>query len=395
MEITVGKSLLQDIFSRVSRVIEQKSISPMAGTVKMHVDDKGLVFTAKGNEVFVQAIIGDKDFTVTGDKYGVCIPANIFVQLLPKLPQYFNNLVKLVITPKSDGDYVLAVTPPDSIDKKSKYQIEVLDGSSFFELPEVDEKNSIILNNEGLLEIINKVPFAAAEEQYYVPLLGVKFFSKNGQLTTATTDSHRIVELILDLDKTVSKDVDFLCYANGVEDLKNIFDFGEGISNVDISYGNSYVKFSQDKKAVYIRLIDGDFPDYKGGVIPSTFVAELEIDSTEWLEYIQPAALLTNVRLIMSFAPEGVTLVAQSDKGSSLDTFDNIKWLYGPTIKRIMFSANYLNEQLKKFEGDTITLKIVGEDSPVIITNGQYLHYLSCINVKDQNEDEDQEENEE
>jgi DNA polymerase III subunit beta len=397
MEISIEKSLLQDVFSRVANVVEQKSISPMAGTVKMHIADNGLIFTAKGNEVYVQAIIDEKDFTVESDDIcEVCIPSELFVKLLTKLPQYLNGIIKLVITPRSQGDYILAVTPPDSMKKDAKYQLDVLESNSFFDLPDINQKNSINIESNQLLEAINKVPFASASEQYYVVLLGVKFYTEGENLVVAATDGHRLAELILDCNETSEEPVDFLCYANGIEDLKSVFDFDEDSPIVNIAYGDSHVRFKQDEKVVYIRLIDGNFPDYKNensgnNIIKKEYISQLEVDSSELLEYIKPAAVLTNVRLIMSFSPDGVTIKSESDKSSSVDIVEDIKWIDGPTINRVMFSAEYLSEQLAKFEGSRVTLKLLGEDEPIVICNDEYLHFLSCIKVKSDVDNEDEE----
>lgn len=393
MEITIEKSLLQDVFSRVAKVVEQKTISPIAGTVKMNVTEDGLVLTAKGNEVFVQAIIEENNFKLeSDDTCSVCIPANLLVQLLPKLPQHLNGVIKLSVTPKAQGDYLLTIAPPSSVKKDSKYQIDTLDGSSFFELPDIDKKNSIDLESSQLLEIIDKVPFAAALQQVSVVLLGVQFYSRDDKLITVASDGHRLVELSLDCDSVPEEPINFLCYANGLLDLKDIFYFGEGSEMINVSYGDSHVRFAQGDKVVYVRLIDAEFPEYANGtpsaLVPNNFAAEIEVDSRELMEYIKPAAILTNVRLIMSFSPEGIVIKSESERGSSTDTVENIRWISGEPVKRVMFSAAYLGQQLDKFQ-ERVVLKLVGEDKPMVISGDGYFHYLSCINIREDSVEDD------
>lgn len=378
-EITVDKKLLQDVFSKVAMVVENRSISPISSTVKMHIGDSGdLLFTAKGSEMFVQSGIAQDEYTVSGDGDVVCIPAALFSQLLSKLPRRFDDTIKLNINPGWGGDYELMVTLPE--DDKSKYKVAALDGESFFDFPEANE-SMIVLQSSELSEIIDKVPFVAAGEQCYMSLLSVYFFSDNGSLFTAATDAIRLVELKVDTEQDVNDDIDFMCYARGISNLKKVFNLDSDASPIALSCGDSYVKFSQDKTSALIRIIEGKFPEYRGRVIPEKYAAEFEINSAEWLEYIKPASLLTDVRLNMSFSPDGVKIMAESEQASSEDVITDIKWLYGSPINRVILSADFLNEQLPKFNGDTVRVSLSGEDAPIMISTDKYMQFMACISI--------------
>ena len=160
-------------------------------------------------------------------------------------------------------------------------------------------------------------------------------------------------------------------------------------SNLKIACGESHIRFEQDDKIVYIGRIKTDFPKYQEH-IPDEFVAELEVETSSFLEYLEPTLLLSDVKVILSFTKKGLEISGEDSKTSSKDMIDIVKWCYGDEVMNQVFSGEFLLEQLRVFDEQVITIKLVGSGQPMQICGDNYMQLLSSLakSGADDNDDE-------
>ena len=385
MQISVSTKCLKDAFLRIAPIVQKKSVTPVSSTVQLVMNNDGLVFTGKGNELIVQVDIAKEDFRLDEDiqeDVSVYIPADVFARLLQTMPSHMQNTLIMDIEDTGDG-YTVTLLPPKDKKKQSSYKVNTnKEDSAFFNLPTMTGK-PIAVSAQNLSTIIKDVAFAAAPDQYRLIFMGIKFLIENKKLTAVSTDSLRVAELVLDTDN-INDDNEFLFYAKSLEGTKGVFDFDTTASPFEMTCGSddSYVKFSQDNRSAYINLIgDCDFPDYNNkDLMPDIFPTEVDFVASDLKELLLPMSLLSDVSVSLSFSEDGIKVEASSSKGSSQDILENITWRPGSVaVDGLRMTISLLVEQLGKFGSDTITVKLVSDVRPMILSKDGYLQITSCL----------------
>ena len=365
MEIEVTQEKLSKALNAVSRVATGKVTLPVLNNVLIKVDNKKVTFTTTNLDMAVVdylPVSNSLDGTVT-------VPARLLAEFVSNLPR--GEKVKI----KADDTKVTI--------SAGKYS-SVINGTladDFPELPEIDEKNSVVfkMSVDDFKVGVNQVILASSNDLTRPALTGVCFNVIDGQLAIAATDGYRLAEKIL-VEK-VESNVDAIVPASTLQEvLRSISDEME---EIEISFNEDLVRFRLGEVEIISKLIDASFPDYRN-LFPKDNNIEVVLPKGELSRVTKLAAL---------FAREvgGSIICEAKDSGSfSVKSVANEFGENDSEIEtevslngKVTLNSRFLIDALNALEEDKIIFTFSDKMAPVLVKNAKskkYTHIIMPLN---------------
>ena len=331
----------------------------------------GLHLTLKKNRLVV--IGSDLDLTIRvqvevgGEKDGtVVIPATLSAEITRALD---SGQVRIEV----DDEGALVSSG------RSDFNLRTLPTEDFpkFEEPGGEE---VTLNVENFAAALEQVVKAASVDNSRPILTGVLLAAESDGLRLVATDSYRMAVRDLPGTEVLSRDQTVLVPSRALDVVNRLL--GDA-TNLSIQLGDHDAGFTVDDVRIVTRLIEGEFPNYRG-LIPDNHPNRLTVDRETLLSAVQRVRLLardaTPVRLTMSH--NGLELIAiAQDVGQAHESVDAN---YIGTDLTIAFNPDYLLDGLEVSPGDKIQLDTVDALKPVILRsvgNEDFLYLLMPVRV--------------
>jgi DNA polymerase-3 subunit beta len=227
--------------------------------------------------------------------------------------------------------------------------------------------------------MIERTIFSVSTDETRYSLNGVYIEQSEGtNVRMVATDGHRLA--------FEEKQVGLLGLAKGVilprkglSELKKLLESGED-GAVSLGFKENMGLVSKDNVELFMRLIDGDFPDYTK-VIPVGNPNIAKLDHEELLRSLRRVSILSSDRykgIKMEFANGKLSISANNpDLGEALEEVDaDYK---GKTIS-IGFNARYLLDVLAVLGGEgEIEFQLKDELSPSVIRKAGVDGYLYVL----------------
>lgn len=262
---------------------------------------------------------------------------------------------------------------------KSVFKIVGLDAREFPQFPEFNLEQLSTMPASTIREMIERTIFAVSTDETRYSLNGVFIEeSEGGKVRMVATDGHR---LAFD-EKPVgslglSKGV--ILPRKGLAELKKLLESAEeSVLSMGFRENMGFVK--KDNVELYMRLIDGDFPDYTK-VIPKGNPNLASIERGELLQALRRVSLLSSERykgVRLDFRKEGLAISANNpDLGEAVEEID---MEYDGKPISIGFNARYLIDVLNVLTGDgEVEVELKDDLSPSILRehgNQSFLYVL-------------------
>lgn len=359
MEFIITRENFLDALSRVQGVVEKKNTMPVLSNVLLEADKNGLRIRATDLEV----------------------------ALLLQVPAQIKNSGNITVLSRSlhdivreipSGEIHVKLLENDRIELKSgqsQFNIPGLSASEYPALPKVEAK-TFDFPCEKMLNMIEKTAFCISTDETRHNLAGILFQMKaNGTITAVATDGHRLSVIEDDPALEGLDERKVIIPRKGVNELKKIAMQG---GNFELAIGEKNIFARKGNETVYIRLIDGDFPDYTR-LVPQKNDRFAIIPKKEFIGALRRVSLLSNER------SRGVVLQLQSghlevsinnpDLG---EAHEELKVDYQDDKIRIGFNAKYFLDVLDVLQDDQIILAIQNELAPCTVKAEKDAGYL-CV----------------
>jgi DNA polymerase-3 subunit beta len=202
--------------------------------------------------------------------------------------------------------------------------------------------------------------------------------SGGGNVRMVSTDGHRLAFEERALGALgLSKGV--ILPRKGLAELKKLMESGDD-EVVCIGFRESMGLVTKGRVELFMRLVDGDFPDYTK-VIPTGNPSTARIDRNQLLQSLRRVSILSNERykgIKMDFSTEKVAISANNpDLGEAVE---EVEADYNGKPMSIGFNARYLIDVLAVLEGDgEITIQLKDELSPSVIRQSGKESYLYVL----------------
>lgn len=336
---------------------------PVLAGVRAELEGDALRFTGSDLELTIA-----KDVPVAGASDGVAVlPSRIALDVVRSL---------------ESGSVEVSVESGEARISSGRFEstIRLLPADEFPRLP-MPAEDAVTLVASDFADALHQVVPAASADDARPILTGVLMAAENDGLRLVATDSYRLAVRDLPGTSVLREGQSVLVPSRALRELERLMG-GEG--EVTLRLGDREATFEVGGVRLTTRLIEGEFPNYRG-LIPASHPNRLTVGREVLLEALRRVKLMarepnTPVRLTMN--GEGLELVAiTQDVGQAHEQIDAV---YEGAELTVAFNPDYLLNGIEVTPGDEVVLDTVDAQKPAVIrpTSGsEFLYLLMPVRV--------------
>jgi len=363
MELVIDRAALLAGLALVQGIVERRNTVPILGHVLIEAAGGAVKLSATDLEVGLRTTIDCR----AGTGGTITLNARKIFEIVRETSSEEVSLKSL------EGDWIELKCG------RAKFKMMGLDPRSFPAMPGAGDSNSsqsgrkharTDMNVEPamLAAMIDKTIFSVSPDEARYNLSGVYVESPEaGKVRMVATDGHRlsVVEREIAEFKMVGG---VIIPRKGLAEMRKLLD-QQGGSEVKLTIENNIASLSRGNTEISMRLVEGEFPDYKG-VIPKQSKYKITLGRETLMAAVKRAAIFSNERyhgVKIGLSPDTLTVSSTSpETGEASETVDvDFK---GEDFS-IGFNASYILQVLGVIASDgEATLGLSDEVSPGVIT---------------------------
>ncbi len=363
MKFRCERDPLVEALNAASRAVTSRGSSlPVLSGLRLELSGDQLQVTGSDLDLTISVRTA-----VSGDADGVgVVPAKLLSDIVRALPPG-------AVTFELDEDEARIGSG------RSQFAVRTIPPQEFPQLPEPAER-SVDLDGVELAEALRQVVSAASNDESRPILTGVLMAAEGDGLRLVATDSYRLSVRDLPGTSVLAEGQQVLVPSTALRELSRLLGTAE---TVTLRLGERDVAFEVGDVRVTSRLIEGDFPNYRG-LIPSAHPNRLTVGREALLEALRRVRLLareaTPVRLVLK--PDALELLAiTQDVGQAHEELD-AKYEGGELT--VAFNPEYLIAGIDVTPGDEIVLETIDALKPALVRsveNPDFLYLLMPVRV--------------
>jgi len=352
--------------------------------------------------------------SITGKKGTMAILANVLIQTQ-------ENFIELVATDLEVGikkNVAAEIISPGSltlpakilyeivresgsdsikIEEKEKKWVRIKAGTSMYNLagtaseeypnfPECNEENLVSLPCEIIKQLIDKTIFSAAQErESNYTLTGILLEKETKEeekniLRMVSSDGHRLSIMEKELDRESDNliiEKNTLIPKKGVSEIKKVC---EGQKNFSLGADKKQLVVKTKNSLLIVRLMNGEFPDYKSIVSVIEKENVIEIERSKFLESLKRTNLFTeDIFNAIQLSVEDNKLILSSQNMDFGNAKDEIVINYTGEPLDLGFNCRYFIDTLQVMRSDKIKAYVNSDQSPCLIEGDEDHGFISII----------------
>jgi DNA polymerase-3 subunit beta len=361
-EFLAGLSSLQNITGK-------KGTIAILSNVLIETGNNNIVLTATDLEVGVKLIV-PAEIMSSGT---ITLPARKLFEIVREsgadnlhLELHDNNWVKI---------------SADSSD----YNLAGMDAEDFPSFPEYQDESLVEISSDILKELIDRTIFSVAQEGESQFNLSAVLVEKDKEgdislLRMISSDGHRLSLMQLPVEKDIENlnlDKTTLIPRKGVQEIRK---FCDGCENVFLGFEKNQAVLKTDNSLLIIRLMNGEFPDYRNIINIIEQEKYIEIDRQTLISAMKRMILFTEDRFnAVKFHITNDTLMLSSESMDIGNAKDIIKIDYSGETMNLGFNGKYFMEGLQVMNSNNARAYINSEESPCLLKGSDDPGYISVI----------------
>ncbi|WHL23632.1 DNA polymerase III subunit beta [Streptococcus iniae] len=361
IQFLINRSLFMQALNATKRAISTKNAIPILSTIKIDVNQADITLTGSNGQISIENTIPVSNenagllITSTGS---VLLEANFFINIISSLPD-----ISLEFKEIEQHQVVLT-------SGKSEITLKGKDVEQYPRLQEVSTDNPLILETKLLKSIIAETAFAASLQESRPILTGVHMIlSQNNQFKAVATDSHRMSQRLLTLEKSAS-DFDVVIPSKSLREFSSVFT--DDIETVEIFFSPSQILFRSEHISFYTRLLEGNYPD-TDRLLMNQFETEVVFNTQSLRHAMERAHLISNATqngtVKLEIAENAITAHVNSPEVGKVNEELEIVEKSGEHLT-ISFNPTYLIEALKALKSDTVRIRFISPVRPFTLIPG-------------------------
>ncbi len=355
MNINIIQSKIKNGLTLTGRAISKGNTLPVLKNISLKTDKNYLCLTATDLEIAIKWWL----LVNIEDDGEVLIPFDIFYSFINLLPNKKINL-------KTDKNNIKINC------EEYKTEIRGFDSNDFPVIPEVKEKEKIIIKGNILSDALLQIVDIPSTSKIKPEISGILFSCKNNELNIVATDTYRLAEKKIIIKEKI-KDFSFILPQRTVKEVINIFK--EIDNNIEILFDDNQIVFRalmEDSKKPYIELtskvIEGNYPDYEK-IIPQEEKTKIIVNKDEFINKIKASSVFSSkVReVFLTISPQNENINIKSNNNDIGNYETEIKGRGDGLDIEISFNYKFLIDGLLNIKSSEIIFIINEEDKPGII----------------------------
>ena len=356
MKIKIKKDILLENLNKVAKAISTKNLIPILSGIKFELSKKGLTLTASDNDITIQSFIPYNKDNMEIEKEGsIIIQGKYILDIVRKLPEEYINIEVI------DELKILICST------NSEFNLNGINQKEYPNISLENSKNLVKLKSNDFKTLITQTAFATSNDESRPILTGINIKVVGDILECSATDSYRLAKKEIKLSSNSVETYNIIIPGKNIIEFMRIMDDSE--SELEVHIFNNKVLFKQENLLFQSRLISGNYPNVDN-LIPTDSFLKIKANLSDLYDVIDRASILTSdkEKNIVTLSTKKDTLIVKSVSAEigrveekmqiTKDNDEEIK---------ISFSAKYMMDALKSFNGDTVEFSFVGEVKPIII----------------------------
>lgn len=363
MNFSIERSPLLQALQKVQSVVEKKNTIQILGNILCTVKNGELSLCATDLEVGIKVSL-----PVEEQQEGrITLSAKHFLDIVKELPEK-----KLHITRK-DNSWIELVCG------KSRFNIVSLPADQYPSLPVFEDKTYFEARSDALIDMIDRTEFAASTDATRYHINGVYFENlETGLMRMTATDGHRLSlvdkEVFL---KAPELKRGIIIPKKGLAEIRKLLD--EESSTVGISFERGYIFVKMDNSYLFVRLIDGEYPDYRP-VIPKSADRLVRVERQEFNSALKRVSLLAHEKSRgVKLTIQDNLLVISSSNPDMGEAREEVDVEYAGEPLEIGFNSRYLLESLSVMKAEKLEFHLKDRLSPGILREMGHQHHTYVI----------------
>ncbi|MEQ8717867.1 MAG: DNA polymerase III subunit beta [Acidimicrobiales bacterium] len=313
----------------------------------------------------LRVVLSDDELTLTGSDLDLTIEAHLQVAgegagqaVIPA------KLLSDVVRALEPGAVTVEVSEGDAeiTGGRTQFSIRTIAAEEFPQLPEPSGEGHQ-LDAAHLATALRQVVPAASGDDSRPILTGVLFAAEAGGLRLVATDSYRLALRDLPGTTILGDDQSVLVPSRALSELGRMLGDAEDLT---LRLGERDATFEFAGSRLTTRLIEGDFPNYRG-LIPESHPNRMVTDRHALHDAVRRVRLLaqesTPVRMTMTQGAVELVAITQ-DVGQAHETIDAN---YEGEDLTVAFNAQYLLDGIEVTDGDEVELETVDALKPALL----------------------------
>jgi DNA polymerase-3 subunit beta len=360
MGIVVERQSLMNGLSLVQGIVERRNTVPILGHVLIEPDGNSLRLAATDLEVGISTQVPCK----SGKEKSLTLNARKLFEIVRETEGEEFSINSL------ENDWVELKCG------RSRFKMMGLDPRSFPAMPSQSTKNegpkksfkaALTVSSTVLAAMIDKTIFAVSPDEARYNLSGVYLEAHDaGKARMVATDGHRLSMI----DRTVpgfAMEGGTIIPRKGLTELRKLLDQG-GDSEVKLLLDGQLASLKRGPTEVSMRLVEGEFPDYRG-VVPKQTKYRIAVTRDALQAAIKRAAIFSNERYHgVKLALSSGALTVSSTSPEMGEASEGIDVEYRGDEFAVGFNASYLLQALAVIPSESeIELGLSDEASPGLL----------------------------
>lgn len=359
MEFKILKGEFLTALNQIQGVVEKKNVMPVLANVLLEAEENVLKISATDLEVAL----------------------HVQTQAAVKQPGKITVLAKKLfdIVKESAGEEIeVRATENERVEiiaLNAQCKIMALPANEFPKLPE-PEGEFIRMGTEDFVDMFEKVSFAMSADETRYHLNGIYLEKKADEAIVVATDGHRLSFTRKKLNLPNVPQNGIIIPRKGVTELRKIVGSQKGF---ELSVGKRHIFARTEKQTLFIRLIDGDFPNYNR-VIPEASNIKVAIPREPFIGALRRVSLLSDEysKGVKLYFCHNALLVNTTNLEVG-EAKEEIALDYKNEALEVSFNARYLLDVLGALSDQNVIMGFNDKASPCLITSPSDPGFVSVI----------------
>lgn len=365
MQINVNKEIFMKSIITADSVISSKNVNTILSNCLFNVLKDEIEILSTDNEIAVRTRIE----AVSDSAFSFAANGKKLSAIIKELP---DNEISLNL---NEENKMLDIK---SKNVKGHYNLITSETEEFPEIPEINTKDYIEIDQGVLKEIIKKVNYAASLDTIKPVFNGIFFQIDNNRLIAVATDSRRLSVI----GRQYESDYDL---AEGIiiplKTVNEVIKLLDTKGKCRFSYNNNQCFFEIGNSEIISRIVGGQFPNYKQ-VIPQEHSRSVIVETKKIYDSARRAMIFTREpsnKIIMHFNKDTLLMEANTPEYGISEEEVSVETSGSDDKISLGLNVHFLIDALKEIDSYSIKFGITGQMSPLTITPEDDPDYVSVI----------------
>lgn len=355
MEVVTTKALLLQAVSLPQSISLKKSTMPILQNILLHVQGHALLLSASDLEIAAVTKC-DAEINRPGS---IAVNGRLFGDVVRELPE---------------GEVTLSVAD-DQIEvrsQKTRLRLSGVHAAEYPSLKGVDLEVSGRVKASDLVQMLNQTLYATSADETRFSLNGALLeggdAASGSTIKFVATDGHRL-SVTVRPSSGVFLSESVIIPKKGLAEVRKSLEL-EGDKEVGLAISENYLVLETSQAKVAIRVIDGEYPDYRV-VIPKSSELSFLIPIEEFSRAIRRAILMASDdehKVICTVSP-GMMRMDSASRSRGEATEEMIIHEFSGAPFSIAFNPRYLLDAVTSFGGRSrLRISLPSEAGPAVLS---------------------------